>query len=37
MGMEQEPVFRTEVAARHYDWGLWLLAIVLGAVLLKKL
>ena len=38
MGQEEEPlVFKTEVVAPHYDWGLWLLAILAGLVLLKKL
>lgn len=33
----EEPVFRTGVEARHYDWGLWLLAILAAAFLLKRL
>ena len=38
MGLGQAaPVFTTEVVAPHYDWGLWLLAILGGLVLLKKL
>lgn len=39
MGMgqeEQRPVFRTEVVAPHYDWSLWLLGILFGTWLLKR-
>ena len=37
MGQEETPVFRTTVIGKPYDWGLWVLAILLGAFLLKRL
>ena len=37
MGQEETPVFRMEVTARHYDWGWWLLAILFGFVIWKRL
>mgnify|MGYP001566001329 CR=1 FL=1 len=37
LGQEETSVFKTEVVVRHCDWGLWLLAILGGLVLLKKL
>ena len=36
-GLGQDPVFKTTVTAKHYDWGLWLLAILGGLVVFKKL
>ena len=33
----ETPVFRTTVIGKPYDWGLWVLAILLGAFLLKRL
>jgi hypothetical protein len=37
MGQEETPVFRTEVVAKPYDWGLWLLAILAGMFVFKRL
>lgn len=37
MGQEEQPVFRAEVMGKPYDWGLWLLAILMGAWVFKKL
>ena len=36
MGQEETPVFRTEVIGTPYDWGLWLVAILLGAWVFKR-
>ena len=38
MGVGQEtPIFRAEGTAPHYDWGWWVLAILAGVLLLKRI